>query len=71
MLSVYIASVIGWLMNIEWLVEWKLAGEIKVLWDNLPSGHFVDKKSEIYVLMVVAMEIVFWAMTLCSQMDIY
>jgi hypothetical protein len=31
---------IGWLMNVENLVEWKLAGETEVLWGNLPQCQF-------------------------------
>jgi hypothetical protein len=28
-------------MIVEQLVEWRLAGEIEVLWENLPQHHFI------------------------------
>jgi hypothetical protein len=30
---------------VEKLVEWRLAGETEVLWENLPQRHFVHQKS--------------------------
>jgi hypothetical protein len=41
----YIASMKGWLMNMEHLVEWKLAGETEVLGENLPQFDVVHHKS--------------------------
>jgi hypothetical protein len=32
---------------VEKLVEWRLAGETKVLGENLPQRHFVHHKSNI------------------------
>jgi hypothetical protein len=34
----------GWLMNMEHLVGWELAGEIQVLEENLPQFHFIHIK---------------------------
>jgi hypothetical protein len=34
-------------MNMEQLVEWKLAGETEVLGENLPQRHFIDRKSHV------------------------
>jgi hypothetical protein len=36
-----------WLMNMELLVEWELAGETEVLGENPPRCHFVQHKSQI------------------------
>jgi hypothetical protein len=36
---------IGWLMNMEQLVEWELAGETEVLRENLSQHYFVHHKS--------------------------
>jgi hypothetical protein len=36
---------VRWLMNTEQLVEWELAGETEVLWENLLQYHFVHHKS--------------------------
>jgi hypothetical protein len=41
----YITSVIGWLMNMEQLVEWKMAGETEVLRENLPQCICIHHKS--------------------------
>jgi hypothetical protein len=41
-----IASMTGWLMNMEELVELELAGETEVLGENLPQCHFVPYKSQ-------------------------
>jgi hypothetical protein len=35
----------GQLMNVEQLVTWELAGETKVLGENLPQDTFVHQKS--------------------------
>jgi hypothetical protein len=32
------------MMNMEQLVEWELAGQTEVLWENLPQLHFVHHK---------------------------
>jgi hypothetical protein len=36
---------IEWLMDMEQLVEWELAGETEVLGENFPQCHFVNHKS--------------------------
>jgi hypothetical protein len=36
---------IGWLMNMEQLTEWELAGGTEVLRENLPQCHFIRHKS--------------------------
>jgi hypothetical protein len=36
---------LGWLMNIEQFVEWKLAEETEVLEENTPQCQSVDHKS--------------------------
>jgi hypothetical protein len=41
----YIASMIGWLMNMEQFMEWELAGETEVLWENQPQYHSAYHKS--------------------------
>jgi hypothetical protein len=33
------------MVSVEKLVEWRLAGETEVLWENLPKRHFVHHKS--------------------------
>jgi hypothetical protein len=43
----YIELKIGWLMNTEQLVEWKLAGKIEVLGENLPVLPFVHHKPHV------------------------
>jgi hypothetical protein len=42
--TIYVSSVIGWVMNMEQLVEWKLAGETEVLGKHLPHWYFVYHK---------------------------
>jgi hypothetical protein len=37
----YIVSVVGLLMNMEQLAEWKFVKETKVLGEKLPQCHFV------------------------------
>jgi hypothetical protein len=32
-------------MNVEQSVEWELAGETEILWENLPHSHFAHHKS--------------------------
>jgi hypothetical protein len=32
---------------VEQLVEWRLAGETEVLWENLPQRYFVHHKSHL------------------------
>jgi hypothetical protein len=32
---------------VEKLVEWRLAGETEVLWENLPQRHFVHHKAQL------------------------
>jgi hypothetical protein len=41
------ASITGWLMNVEQLVKWELAGETKVLRENMPQSNFIPQKSTI------------------------
>jgi hypothetical protein len=36
-----------WLMNTEQFMEWKLAAEGEVLWENLAECYLVDHKSHI------------------------
>jgi hypothetical protein len=40
-----IALMMRWLLDMEQLVEWELAGEMKVLRENLPQCLFVHYKS--------------------------
>jgi hypothetical protein len=35
------------MMKMEQSVEWDLAGEIEVLGENLPQGHFDNHKSHV------------------------
>jgi hypothetical protein len=35
----------GWIMNVEHMVEWKLADETEILRENQPQFHFVYHKS--------------------------
>jgi hypothetical protein len=41
----YIESMIGWLMDVEQLVEWELAGETELVGGNLLPCHFAQNKS--------------------------
>jgi hypothetical protein len=43
----YVASMIGWLIDAEQLVEWELAGETGILRRNPLQCHFVRHKSAI------------------------
>jgi hypothetical protein len=40
------AAMIGWLMNVEQLVKWELAGKTNVLREKLAQHHFVHCKSQ-------------------------
>jgi hypothetical protein len=41
----YIVEMIGWLINMEHLVEWELRGETEILGENLPLCQFVHHRS--------------------------
>jgi hypothetical protein len=40
----YVALMVGWLMNVEQLVERELSSETKLLGENLSHCHFVHHK---------------------------
>jgi hypothetical protein len=44
---VVVVAVAVAVMNVDWLVEWELAGETKVFVENLPQCHFAHHKFEI------------------------
>jgi hypothetical protein len=45
----YTASMIGWLMNVEQLVEWELAGETEAVREHLAQCHLVNHKSHDFI----------------------